>query len=130
MVEGSSPPVLVIVDSVQTMRSSASSSAAGSVGQIRDSTALFVQLAKLTGRHLCHLYELIRNTIQGYNAVYRLLLPLPHYYYYHLHYNYYTYTGSAVLLAGHVTKSGEVAGPRILEHMVDTGATIELFCTM
>jgi DNA repair protein RadA/Sms len=25
-----------------------------------------------------------------------------------------------VLLAGHVTKSGEVAGPRILEHMVDT----------
>ena len=62
MVEGSSPPVLVVVDSVQTMRSSASSSAAGSVGQIRDSTALFVQLAKLTGRHLCHLYELIRST--------------------------------------------------------------------
>lgn len=29
--------------------------------------------------------------------------------------------GSAVLIAGHVTKSGEVAGPRILEHMVDTG---------
>ena len=29
--------------------------------------------------------------------------------------------GSVVLLAGHVTKSGEVAGPRILEHMVDTG---------
>ena len=29
--------------------------------------------------------------------------------------------GSIVLLAGHVTKSGEVAGPRVLEHMVDTG---------
>ena len=25
-----------------------------------------------------------------------------------------------VLIAGHVTKSGEVAGPRVLEHMVDT----------
>ena len=31
------------------------------------------------------------------------------------------FVGSAVLIAGHVTKSGEVAGPRILEHMVDTG---------
>lgn len=30
------------------------------------------------------------------------------------------FSGSVVLLAGHVTKSGEVAGPRILEHMVDT----------
>jgi DNA repair protein RadA/Sms len=42
-------PVLVIVDSVQTMRSASSTSAAGSVGQIRDSTALFVQLAKASG---------------------------------------------------------------------------------
>lgn len=28
--------------------------------------------------------------------------------------------GSVVVIAGHVTKSGEVAGPRVLEHMVDT----------
>jgi DNA repair protein RadA/Sms len=29
-------------------------------------------------------------------------------------------TGTAVLLIGHVTKEGVIAGPRILEHMVDT----------
>lgn len=29
-------------------------------------------------------------------------------------------TGTAVLLAGHVTKDGAIAGPRVLEHMVDT----------
>lgn len=75
--DASRAPALIIVDSVQTMRSGSSSSAAGSVAQIRDSTAQLVQLAKVTG--------------------------------------------SAVLIAGHVTKSGEVAGPRILEHMVDTG---------
>ena len=29
-------------------------------------------------------------------------------------------TGTAVLLVGHVTKEGTIAGPRVLEHMVDT----------
>jgi DNA repair protein RadA/Sms len=29
------------------------------------------------------------------------------------------HTGTAVLLVGHVTKSGSIAGPRVLEHMVD-----------
>lgn len=29
-------------------------------------------------------------------------------------------TGIAVLLVGHVTKSGDLAGPRVLEHLVDT----------
>jgi DNA repair protein RadA/Sms len=29
-------------------------------------------------------------------------------------------TGSAVFLVGHVTKDGAIAGPRVLEHMVDT----------
>jgi DNA repair protein RadA/Sms len=29
-------------------------------------------------------------------------------------------TGSAVFLVGHVTKEGAIAGPRVLEHMVDT----------
>lgn len=28
-------------------------------------------------------------------------------------------TGTAIFLIGHVTKSGEIAGPRLLEHMVD-----------
>lgn len=46
------PPALIIVDSVQTLRSSTSSGAMGSVSQIRDSTAQFVQLAKLTGTYM------------------------------------------------------------------------------
>jgi DNA repair protein RadA/Sms len=29
-------------------------------------------------------------------------------------------TGTAVILVGHVTKEGAIAGPRVLEHMVDT----------
>lgn len=29
-------------------------------------------------------------------------------------------TGTALLIAGHVTKEGAIAGPRVLEHMVDT----------
>jgi DNA repair protein RadA/Sms len=29
-------------------------------------------------------------------------------------------TNTAILIIGHVTKSGEIAGPRILEHLVDT----------
>ena len=28
-------------------------------------------------------------------------------------------TGCAVFLVGHVTKEGAIAGPRVLEHMVD-----------
>ena len=28
--------------------------------------------------------------------------------------------GIAVVLVGHVTKEGSIAGPRVLEHMVDT----------
>ena len=28
--------------------------------------------------------------------------------------------GTAVVLVGHVTKDGTIAGPRVLEHMVDT----------
>ena len=29
-------------------------------------------------------------------------------------------TGTALVLVGHVTKDGSIAGPRVLEHMVDT----------
>ncbi len=69
-------PSLVIVDSVQTMRTENCNNGIGSVTQIRECTAQLVQLAKSYG--------------------------------------------CAVLLVGHVTKTGEVAGPRVLEHMVDT----------
>lgn len=74
-------PKLIIIDSIQTMRTADSTHTLGSVAQIRDSTAKVIQFAKSTG--------------------------------------------IAVILVGHVTKSGDVAGPRVLEHMVDTVLCIE-----
>jgi DNA repair protein RadA/Sms len=74
-------PSLIIIDSIQTVRSSDCENAIGSVTQIRESAAKLVQFAKATG--------------------------------------------IAIVLVGHVTKSGDVAGPRILEHMVDTVLYIE-----
>jgi DNA repair protein RadA/Sms len=76
-------PDLVIVDSIQMMRtqSGTNTGTAGNVAQIRDATALFVEFAKTTG--------------------------------------------TCVILVGHVTKSGEVAGPRVLEHLVDTVLYLE-----
>ena len=34
-------------------------------------------------------------------------------------------TGQTVLLVGHVTKGGDLAGPRVLEHLVDTSLMLE-----
>lgn len=34
-------------------------------------------------------------------------------------------TGSAIILVGHVTKDGQVAGPRVVEHMVDAVLSFE-----
>jgi len=68
-------PDLLVVDSVQTIFSEALESAAGTVSQIRESTALLLQYAKQTA------------------------IPL--------------------LLIGHINKEGSIAGPKILEHMVD-----------
>jgi DNA repair protein RadA/Sms len=68
-------PELLVVDSVQTIFSEALESAAGTVSQIRESTALLLQYAKQTA------------------------IPL--------------------LLIGHINKEGSIAGPKILEHMVD-----------
>ena len=69
-------PELVIIDSIQTMYSEDVSSAPGSVSQVRESTNIFMQLAK------------------------GLCIP--------------------IFIVGHVTKEGTVAGPPVLEHMVDT----------
>ncbi len=69
-------PVMMIVDSIQTMQSETAESAAGSVSQVRASTALFTRFAKDTG--------------------------------------------TVVFIVGHVTKDGAIAGPRVLEHIVDT----------
>ena len=69
-------PVAVIVDSIQTVRTSTSDSAAGSVAQVRDSAGILMTAAK------------------------RLSLP--------------------IFLIGHITKEGTIAGPKSLEHIVDT----------
>lgn len=69
-------PEIVIIDSIQTMYSESVGSAPGSVSQVRESTNVFMQLAKGLG--------------------------------------------ISIFIVGHVTKEGTVAGPRVLEHMVDT----------
>lgn len=69
-------PEVVVIDSIQTMYSEEVASAPGSVSQVRESTNVFMQLAKGLG--------------------------------------------ISIFIVGHVTKEGTVAGPRVLEHMVDT----------
>ncbi len=69
-------PEVVVIDSIQTMYNEAVSAAPGSVSQVRESTAILLQLAKGLG--------------------------------------------ISIFIVGHVTKEGTVAGPRVLEHMVDT----------
>lgn len=69
-------PALVVIDSIQIMYKPEITSAPGTVSQVRECAALFMQLAK--SREV------------------------------------------SILLIGHVTKSGDIAGPRVLEHLVDT----------
>ena len=69
-------PGLLVIDSVQTMFSSAIPSAPGSIAQVREASGSIIVLAKKTGL--------------------------------------------TTFLIGHVTKDGAIAGPRLLEHMVDT----------
>ncbi|MBI3189187.1 MAG: DNA repair protein RadA, partial [Ignavibacteriales bacterium] len=75
VIEQSTPDIL-IVDSIQTMYRPMFESTPGSLGQIRESTAAFVKIAKTKS--------------------------VP------------------VFLIGHVTKEGVIAGPKVIEHMVDT----------
>jgi DNA repair protein RadA/Sms len=74
-------PGLAIIDSIQTMRSSALESAPGTVGQLRECAQQLIGLAKRTD--------------------------IP------------------IFLVGHVTKEGAIAGPRVLEHMVDAVLYLE-----
>ncbi|MDR3048746.1 MAG: DNA repair protein RadA [Elusimicrobiota bacterium] len=69
-------PKFLIIDSIQTTYHPEISSAAGSVGQIRETAAEILRIAKSKN--------------------------------------------IAVFLLGHVTKDGDLAGPRVLEHIVDT----------
>ncbi len=39
--------------------------------------------------------------------------------------NYAKSTGVPVCLTGHVTKAGDIAGPKVLEHLVDTSLVLE-----
>jgi DNA repair protein RadA/Sms len=74
-------PIVLIVDSIQTVFVEEISSAAGSVSQVREGAARLVGFAKP------------RDT--------------------------------AVFIVGHVTKEGAIAGPRVLEHMVDAVLYLE-----
>jgi DNA repair protein RadA/Sms len=74
-------PRLVLVDSIQTMRTDRVESAPGSVAQVRESAALLAATAKADG--------------------------------------------AALVLVGHVTKEGLLAGPRVLEHLVDVVLSFE-----
>ena len=69
-------PDIVIIDSIQTLHTDHIESTAGSISQIRETTAELIKFAKETN--------------------------IP------------------VILIGHITKDGNIAGPKILEHMVDT----------
>ncbi len=74
-------PTAVLVDSIQTLYTDASTTAPGSVTQIREGARLLMGWAKANR--------------------------------------------TPVIIAGHVTKEGDVAGPRVLEHMVDVVLYLE-----
>ncbi|MCX7779162.1 MAG: DNA repair protein RadA [Patescibacteria group bacterium] len=74
-------PVLAIIDSIQTMFSPLINSEAGSISQVRTSTAKLLEVAK-------------KNKI-------------------------------SILITAHVTKEGIIAGPKTLEHLVDTVCYLE-----
>ncbi|MFT0892068.1 DNA repair protein RadA [Pseudochelatococcus sp. G4_1912] len=75
------PPRLAVIDSIQTMWSSAVEAAPGTVTQVRGSAQSLIRFAKTTG--------------------------------------------TTVILVGHVTKDGQIAGPRVVEHMVDAVVSFE-----
>jgi DNA repair protein RadA/Sms len=74
-------PMLLIVDSIQTMTVDELDGPAGSVGQVRESALRLAELAKSES--------------------------------------------IAVVLVGHVTKDGSLAGPKTLEHLVDAVLALE-----
>jgi DNA repair protein RadA/Sms len=69
-------PLIVIIDSIQTLYSNNIDSGPGSISQLKSCAAELIQFAKETH--------------------------------------------TPVFLVGHITKDGNIAGPKILEHMVDT----------
>jgi len=74
-------PLVLVVDSIQTVASPDLTSAAGSISQVREGASRLQWWAKSSG--------------------------------------------STVFLVGHVTKEGAIAGPKVLEHIVDTVLYLE-----
>jgi DNA repair protein RadA/Sms len=74
-------PLVLVIDSIQTVSTDQAEGSAGGVVQVRESTARFIDFAKRSG--------------------------------------------TVVVLVGHVTKEGSIAGPRTLEHMVDVVLYLE-----
>ena len=70
-----SPPDILVIDSIQTVWTSALEAAPGTIAQVRTATHDLVRYAKASG--------------------------------------------VAVILIGHVTKDGQIAGPKAVEHLVD-----------
>lgn len=68
-------PEILVIDSIQTLHTDYVESSAGSVSQIKETTAELIKFAKETG--------------------------------------------TPVLVIGHINKEGSIAGPKMLEHMVD-----------
>ncbi len=81
VLQGSNPPDLLIVDSVQTLSSPQAEGLPGNVSQVR---AVATEVAELCRK-----------------------------------------SGTCVLFVGHVTKDGAIAGPKLLEHLVDTVISLE-----
>lgn len=77
----SARPAMLVVDSIQTATIDELDGAAGSVGQVRESTVRLMEFAKGEG--------------------------------------------IAVVLVGHVTKDGSIAGPKTMEHLVDAVVALE-----
>jgi DNA repair protein RadA/Sms len=74
-------PRLVVIDSIQTMWTSAVEAAPGTVTQVRGAAQALIRFAKRSG--------------------------------------------ATIILVGHVTKDGQIAGPRVVEHMVDAVLSFE-----
>ena len=85
-------PDLVVIDSIQTIQTESVESSPGSLAQIRECAASLLRYAKAAGQ---------RPTDDG-NPVSD------------------GSGGVSILLIGHINKEGTLAGPKVLEHIVDT----------
>ncbi len=84
-------PDIVVIDSIQTISTEAVESSPGSLSQIRECAASLLKFAKSSGNTPSHSGEGLGEKGQG----------------------------CSVILIGHITKEGTLAGPKILEHIVD-----------